>query len=54
MRRIITILLTLILALSMCACSTGKGKAAATDSDLTGEEIQRILEEMEAEEAAQQ
>jgi len=52
MRRIITILLTAMLLLSLCACNVGKG--ASTGSDLTQEEIEQILAEMEAEESAQQ
>ena len=52
MKRIFTILLTAALALTLCACD--RGKNAATASDLTQAEIQKILAEMEAQEAAQQ
>ena len=67
MRRLITILLTITLALGLCACGGGRKDPAAkhqtntpasemklpasTGSDLTAEEIDRILEEMEAAEA---
>ena len=59
MKKLLTILLTLLLALSLCACNSGKAnkddtKYPATGSDLTNEEILKILAEMEAKEAANQ
>ena len=63
MKKLITILLTLLLALSLCACNSGKKEPAtsipasemtlpeSTGSDLTWDEIEQILAEMEAAEA---
>ena len=63
MRKLITILLTLLLALSLCACNSGKKEPVtsipasemtlpeSTGSDLTCDEIEQILAEMEAAEA---
>ena len=56
MRKLTAFLLTVLMLLSLCACDSASGSsagsgdgrhAAATDSDLTQEEIDRILAEME-------
>ena len=50
MKKVTAIILALTLALSLCGCTRGKG--ASTGSDLTQAEIDRIVEEMEQAEAA--
>ena len=52
MKRITALILALALALSLAACK-GKTaeKRASTDSDLTSEEMERLVAEMEKEEA---
>lgn len=52
MKRLAAILLTLTMMFALCACdNSGKTTGKSTDSDLTYEEIQQILEEMEQAEA---
>jgi len=50
MKKLTVILLTIALALSLAGCTRGKG--AATAADLTQADIDRIVEQMENEEAA--
>lgn len=49
MKRLCAIILTLAMMLSLCACTGNGGRTGnkSSNTDLTYEEIQKILEDME-------
>ena len=54
MKRIASVILALVMILSLAACGVQSSRRPSTSTDITREDLENILEELEKEEEAAQ